>query len=308
MSKPASGRESEVLDCAIVGGGPGGLTAATYLGRQRRRFRVFDAGESRAAWIPTSHNTPGFPEGLSGEAMLARFREQAERYGAQIVRAEVTALAKDADAFVLTTADGETRARRVILATGVADREPDLPDVFDAVKKGLIRICPICDGYESSGLDIGVIGNCEHAAAEALFIRTWSERVTVIVPRTLGKVSDTRRKDLADAGIAIIESPIEHVSVVDGHLSCLDVGGKTRRFDVVYAALGVDPRGELARMAGAKLDDDGRLPVDAHQQTSVEGLYAAGDIVRGLNQVTVACAEAAVAAIAVHNSLPRNFA
>ena len=297
-----------VLDCAIVGAGPGGLTAATYLGRQKRRFRVFDAGESRAAWIPTSHNTPGFPEGLSGEAMLARFREQAERYGAQITQATVSDLRKDGDLFHLQ-ADGEAvRARRVILATGVKDREPDLPDVFDAVKKGLIRICPICDGYESSGLDIGVIGNCEHAAAEALFLRTWSDRITVIVPRTLGTVSDRRRADLAEAGIAILESPVEDVSVVDGQLSCLQIDGRPRRFDVVYAALGVDPRAELAKGAGMELDDDGRVPTDAHQQTSVEGLYAAGDIVRGLNQVTVASAEAAVAAIAVHNSLPRNFA
>ena len=241
--------------------------------------------------------------------MLARFREQAARYGAKIVQAEVTgARQADGELFALTTAQGETLARRVILATGVADREPDLPDVFDAVKKGLIRICPICDGYESSGLDIGVIGDCEHAAAEALFIRTWSDRVTVIVPRTLGTVSEARRKDLAEAGIAIIESPIEHVSIVDGRLSCLDLGGKARRFDVVYAALGVDPRNGLAKAAGVRLDDDGRLPVDAHQQTSVEGLYAVGDIVRGLNQVTVACAEAAVAAIAVHNGLPRNYA
>ena len=80
------------LDCAVIGAGPGGLTAATYLGRQRRRFRVFHTGESRAAWIPTSHNTPGFPEGLSGEAMLARFTEQASHYGADIVHARVEEL------------------------------------------------------------------------------------------------------------------------------------------------------------------------------------------------------------------------
>ncbi len=300
--------EEGVLDCAVVGGGPGGLTAATYLGRQRRRFRVFDTGESRAAWIPTSHNTPGFPEGLSGEAMLARFREQAARYGAEVVPQRVVGLRKEGDAFVLATAEGEARARRVILATGVADREPDLPDVFDAVKKGLIRICPICDGYESSGLDIGVIGSCEHAASEALFIRTWSDKVTVIVPRTLGRVSEARKRDLEAAGVAILEAPVEHVTIRDGRLSCLDIAGRPRSFDVVYAALGVDPRAELARAAGARLDGEGRLPTDAHQQTSVEGLYAAGDIVRGLNQVAVACAEAAVAAIAVHNSLPRNYA
>ena len=101
---------------------------------------------------------------------------------------------------------------------------------------------------------------------------------------------------------------MEHVSLDHGGLSCLELDGRPRRFDVVYAALGVDPRDHLARTCGARLDDDGRLYVGAHQETSVPGLYAAGDIVRGLNQVTVACAEGAVAAIAVHNSLPRNLA
>ena len=305
MSSPV---EDDVLDCVVVGAGPAGLTAATYLGRQRRRFRVLHTGDSRAAWIPTSHNTPGIPEGLSGEAMLARFREQALRYGAEVVEARVERLAKADEVFHLATSAGEVLARNVILATGVRDREPDLPDVFGAVKQGLIRICPICDGFESSGLDIGVIGNCEHAAAEALFLRTWSDRVTVIVPHTLGRVSDARRRDLAEAGVEIIESPVEHVTVRDGRLSCLEVGGRTRNFDVVYAALGVDPQSELARGAGARLDDAGRIPVDAHQQTSVPGLYAAGDVVRGLAQVSVAAAEAAVAAIAVHNRLPRNLA
>ena len=306
MSSPADPRD--VLDCAVIGAGPAGLTAATYLGRQRRRRRVLHPGDSRARWIPTSHNTPAFPDGLHGEELLARLRLQAERYGAPFVETQVEALTREGDLFRLRTADGETLARRVILATGVKDREPDLPDVFDAVKRGLIRICPICDGYESSGLDIGVIGNCEHAAAEALFLRTWSDRVTVIVPRTLGRISDERRRDLAQAGVPILESPGEHGALDHGGLSCLELDGRPRRFDVVYAALGVDPRDHLARTCGARLDDDGRLYVGAHQETSVPGLYAAGDIVRGLNQVTVACAEGAVAAIAVHNSLPRNLA
>ena len=238
--------------------------------------------------------------------MLARFTEQASHYGADIVRARVERLRKVDDVFHLETEAGPVQAQRVILATGVADREPDLPDVFDAVKKGLIRICPICDGYESSGLSIGVIGNCEHAAAEALFLRTWSERVAVIVPRTLGKISDARRRDLAEAGVEIIEAEAEHVSIQEGRLQCLDLEGGTRCFDVVYAALGVDARTGLAADAGVALDPDGRLATDAHQETTLKGLYAVGDVVRGLNQVTVACAEAAIAAIAVHNSLPRN--
>ena len=299
----------DVLDCAVVGAGPAGLVAATYLARARRSFVVFDGGDSRAGWIPTSHNCPGFPEGVTGEQLLARLRAQADRHGARVLAAEVTGLSRDPGEdglFHVATATGETRARRVILAVGVHDVEPDLPDVFDAVKRGLIRICPICDGYESSGLDIAVLGSCEHAAAEALFLRTYTDRLTVVTPQ--GGLSDARRRDLAEAGVRLMETPVQGVTITDGRISCLEMDGHKHPFDVVYAALGSEPKNGLAVQVGAELGEDGRLVCDDHGRTSVPGLYAAGDIVRGLNQVVVAFAEAAVAATAVHNSLPRNFA
>ena len=301
----------DVLDCVIVGGGPAGLTAATYLARSRRSFALVDGGDSRARWIPTSHNIPGFPQGVTGETLLARMRAEAARYGAMTVKAQATAIRRDGDLFRVTTKDGEIAARRLILATGVKDREPESPDetgVFDAVKRGLIRICPICDGYESSGLNVGVLGSCDHAASEALFLRTYTDRITVIVPESLGRVSEDRRRDLHEAGIALVEVEDRSLLIHGANVGCMAIGGHEHRFDVVYAALGSDPRNDLAIQLGAKLGDDGRLKVDERCRTSLEGVYAAGDLVRGLNQVAVACGEAAQAAIAVHNSLPRNFA
>ena len=301
----------EPLDCVIVGGGPAGLTAAVYLARSRRSFALVDGGDSRARWIPTSHNIPGFPQGVTGEALLARMRAEAARYGASTVGALATAVRRDGDLFRVAAGDGELAARRLILSTGVRDREPERPDetgVFDAVKKGLIRICPICDGFESSGLNLGVLGSCDHAASEALFLRTYTDRITVIVPQSLGRVSDARRRDLAEAGVALIEVEDRSLLIHGADVGCMAIGGHEHRFDVVYAALGSDPRNDLALQLGAELDDDGRLKVDARCRTSVEGVYAAGDLVRGLNQVAVACGEAAQAAIAVHNSLPRNYA
>ncbi len=303
--------DGEVLDCVIVGGGPAGLTAAVYLARARRSLRVVDGGDSRARWIPTSHNIPGFPEGVTGEALLAKLRAGAARYGAPVLQARATDLQREGDLFRLDTEAGPVRARRAILACGVEDKEPEQPDetgLFDAVKRGLIRICPICDGYESSGLNLGVIGSCDHAAAEALFLRTYTDRITVIVPESLGHVSDTRRRDLQEAGIALVEAQDEALRVHGSDVGCMTVGGQEHRFDVVYAALGSKPNNRLAVSAGAQLGEDGRLVVSDHGETSVSGLYAAGDLVRGLNQVAVAVGEAARAAVAVHNSLPRNFA
>lgn len=296
---------SEVYDAVVVGAGPGGLTAAIYLGRFRRRFVVIHDGDARAGWIPTSHNHPGFPDGIGGPDLLARMTAQAERYGARLMRGKVERIERADGLFHLTVATGETlAARHVLLATGVTDNEPKLPDLFDLVQKGLIRICPICDGYEVIGQTVGVIGNGEKGAREATFLRTYSDAVTLIhvgEPQILGAEA---RRALAEQGVDIVDSAITAVQIEDDHIRALDFGsGGMRAFDAVYSALGSTPRAMLADQLGAESDPGGCLQVDGHQQTSVPGLYAAGDLVRGLNQISVAQAEAAIAATDIHNQL-----
>lgn len=291
----------------MVGGGPAGLTAAIYLARYRRRFRVFDTGSSRASWIPLSRNYPGFPDGLPGAELLGRMRAQALRYDAQLVEAKVETLRRTDGGFEVTTAAGRVRASRVILATGVIENEPNLPDCLDAVRRGLIRICPICDGYEGAGKRVGVLGNSDHAAAEALFLRSFTQKVTLILVGESPDLPAERRRALEAADVTVIQGPIEAVAIENGAIRALNMAaGEVHAFDTLYSAFGVTPRYALAEQVGAARDDDGRLIVGAHQETSVPGLYAAGDVVRGLNQIAVATGEAALAATAVHNSLPRN--
>jgi thioredoxin reductase (NADPH) len=300
--------EQDLLDCVIIGAGPAGLTAAIYLARFRRPCVVLESGGSRAAWIPRSHNHPGFPTGVNGKALLRRTRKQAETYGADIRAARVETLTPMKAGFRIE-AEAETfHARKVILATGVIDNAPEIPGLERGVEKGLVRICPICDGYEVAGQSVGVIGRDDHCAREAIFIRTWSSDVTFIhvgaepLPKTL-------THDLTEAGVDIIESALPAVEIEKRKITAFDFGeGRRRSFDVVYSALGVTPRTRLAVQAGAKLDDGGRLIVGDHQETSVPGLYAAGDVVRGLNQISTAEGEGAIAATDVHNSLARNFA
>lgn len=128
MTKP----NEEILDCLIVGGGPAGLTAALYLARFNRRFLVVDSGLARASWIPTSHNIPLFTGGIAGPEILARQRANAVQYGARILSGNVTGLRKLPDGFTASVdckgKSREVRARRVLLATGAVDIEPDLPD------------------------------------------------------------------------------------------------------------------------------------------------------------------------------------
>lgn len=298
-------RTSEPLDALIVGGGPGGLTAAIYLARFRRRFLVVENDESRLSWIPRTHNHPGFPDGIEGPVLLKRMRAQAKRYGAQIDRALVeTVRFKDGLFIASLEHGGEIRARKLLLATGVIDNEPKLPAFFQSVRKGLIRICPICDGYEVQDQAVGVIGDGDKGAREALFLRIYTDRLTVIHVGEPKALPDESRRRLQEAGIEVIETPIEQVCIEQDRIAALDFGeGRVVHFDSVYSALGATPRWTLAQGLGAVTDPAGCLRVGEHQETSVEGCYAAGDLVRGLNQISVAEGEGAIAATDIHNRL-----
>jgi thioredoxin reductase (NADPH) len=292
------GRDVEVL---VIGGGPAGLTAATYLARFRRSVLVADGGSPRACWIPVSHNMPGFPEGITGSAILGRMTDQAREYGAVIEPGRVEALTPDDGGFTATLNGRRVRARSVLLATGVVDHHPNLPGVERAIERALVRICPICDGFEATDKAVAVIGEDDKGVREAAFMRTYSDRVTLIHvgrPDALTAVDELER-----LGVELIRTPIDNVQLEGDRVTALSWGGAFRSFDLVYSALGTSANAELAEGLGARLGEDGRLFVDAHQQTSVPGLYSAGDVVRGLNQIAVATAEAAVASTAIHNAL-----
>lgn len=295
-----------ILDCLIIGGGPAGLTGALYLARFRRRLLIVDAGESRAALIPESHNLPVFAGGIAGQDVLERQRDHLKRYDVAIRPGSVAALVKRSGLFEARIDDDPVpvRARRVLLATGSKDVEPPLPDLADAIRRGLVRYCPICDGYEASGDCIGVLGDAEHGLAEAIFIaRTYSRDVTLL---TLGQqLGAERHREAMDHGVRVLQEPIEAFSMEDGRIAALVSGGAHHRFETLYSALGLEHRSSLARALGAEHDGDGALVVDEHNQTSVPGLYAAGGAVRGLDQIVVAMAQAAVAATRIHRHCER---
>lgn len=290
------------VDVLVIGAGPAGLTAATYLARFRRSVLVADGGKPRACWIPVSHNMPGFPEGITGDAMLKRMTAQAEEYGAVVEAGRVETLERDGEVLVARLNGRAVRARAAILATGVVDRRPPLPGVDDAIERSLVRICPICDGYEATDKAVAVIGDDAMGLREAAFLRTYSDRVTLI---HVGEGPSPLPDEAARLGVEVLVGPVEAMRLEGERATCLVSGGAERVFDHVYSALGTTPAVDLAVRLGARRADDGRLAVDDHQATSVPGLWAVGDVVRGLNQIAVATAEAAVAATAAHNELRR---
>src|SRR3954454_3437094 len=296
------------LDCLIVGGGPGGLTAAIYLARFRRKVLVVDEAKSRCSWIPTSHNHAGFMNGINGIDLLDRMRCQAEQYGARIETGSIQSLRCLGEAGFAPTADSgkELTAETVILATGVIDDQPRLPNLFDAVQRGLIRVCPICDAFEVIDKKVAVIGHGRDAMGEVLFIRGYTADLTLLTLGTPMNLTAKDRAKLSELGIRTVEEQVERVTEEGGRITKVILkSGEELDFDTLTSALGTLARCTLASQIGARMDDQGRLIVDSHCRTSVAGCFAAGDIVAGLNQISVAMGQAAIAATAVHNLLRR---
>lgn len=296
--------ETSELDCLIVGGGPAGLTAAIYLARFRRDVLLVDNAQSRARLIPETHNYPGFV-GISGKDLLAALREQAERNGARLREGRVDELRMADGAFIARRGNDNIRAKRLLLATGIVDESPDLPGLKDAIYRGALRFCPICDGFEATDKRIGVLGPLRTAALKAQFLRTYSRDV-VLLPTDGPDESAEQFRALKQAGVTLEERVVD-IERRGEKIAALFADGRRLPVDVLYPALGCEVRSDLATALGAHCNHIGNLHVDDKQRTSVEGLYAAGDVVTDLHQISVATGHAAVAATSIHNSLPRNY-
>lgn len=284
-------------DCIIIGGGPAGLTAALYLARFQRSVTVIDAQQGRAQMIPKTHNLSPFPCGISGRDLLVRMRSHAELYGAEVEHASVFDVKQQGGLFHVKTDRFVETARNIIFATGVINHRPPLSheDHARGVALGLIRYCPVCDGYEVRDKRIAVLGSGTHGLVEARFIRDFSASVTLIP--TEGPV------DIAGGGVGLLPSPMKDLSLSDAHVILSLEDGTTAEFDTLYVALGSTARSDLAMRMGADVAQDGCIAVNAKQQTSVECAYAIGDVTEGLDQIAVAMGQGAVASTAIHNTL-----
>ena len=302
--------DQTVFDTLIIGGGPGGLTAAIYLRRFTRNVALVDKGHSRLSWIPVSHNYPGFPEGINGKDLLENLRAQLGNYGGHVIPGEITALRIEDGLFVgdYLSPDGDTsllRAHTVLLATGVADAGMPVERWDEAVASGAVRLCTVCDGYDVIDKRIGVVTSEINPVGHALFMRTFSQDVLLFERSAESAINDEERRQLDAASVRLVGSPLVGVSMSADLKPVLHTAdGEDYPCDVFYPMLGETARSDLAASLGALTVECSKLLVDDHLRTSVPGLYAIGDVTRGLNQIAVATGQAAIAATTIHNTLP----
>jgi thioredoxin reductase len=293
-----------IFDCIIIGGGPAGLTCAIFLGRYRRNVLIFDSGEPRNHASRGVHGFLG-QHGIPPGELLARGRDEAESVGVNIRRARVTNVESVGDAFEVTTSDGgAARARRIVLAYGVRDELPDIPGIESYYGKSVYH-CPDCDGFEVSDRKIGVIGWGKKAVGLALKMRQWSDQITIFTHGRERDWSEEHFSKLLAESIGVKDERITTLEGSDGQLQSLVLDtGERVAVDAAFFTIGVTRSCTLAEDIGCEVDPEKpNVIVNEHRRTTVEGVYAVGDLAAGSQLVITSAADGAIAAIEINKSL-----
>jgi thioredoxin reductase (NADPH) len=295
-------------DCAIIGAGPAGLSAAVYMGRMRRSVIVVDSAAGRSNWHQLNRNYLGFPDGIHAVALRELGREQAERYGAVFLDGLVQDARID-DAghhrrFCLTTSDGQNEivARTLVLATGVTDRFPQFEGSDECIGKSIVW-CTICDGYETIDKNILVLGSSDRAAALALQLCVYTDRLSLAPWDEPLSISPGRLVDLRDHGVKVYTSLAHsfNCSPTKQVASVTLQDATVVPLDSIFVTQPVEPSTQLAEQLGVALDEHGYIVSDVEQCTNIDGVYAAGDVTGLFNhQITSAVHEGGMAAAAAN--------
>ena len=292
-----------MYDAVVVGGGPAGLTAATWLARYRRRTLLVDAGEHRNRWVDQSHGyftrDPGVPREL-----LALGAEQLAAYPcAERIGGCASAAAVSGSGFTVTVDGVAHSCLRLVLATGVEDAFPAVEGFFDHYGASVFH-CPTCDGYEARGRNVVVLGWSEHVAAFAVTLLDWAASVTLVTDGRTFPGDVEQRAALASYGVRVLEDVAERFEGRRGALSCVALreAGELP-CEMAFFSVAHKPRNALARQLGCAVTPEGCVEVDDECRTSVPGVYACGDLTPGMQLVQVAAAKGAIAGISAAQSL-----
>ncbi|MBA3373008.1 MAG: NAD(P)/FAD-dependent oxidoreductase [Actinomycetota bacterium] len=291
-------------DVAIVGGGPAGLSAATWLARHRRSAVVVDSSEYRNRWVDSSHGYLGNDPTSPDELRAAAHRDLARYDSVRVVADRVTTVTADGDAFTVQLQQaGRMTFSRLILATGVADQFPSVSRFFDHYGRSVFH-CPSCDGYETRGEPVVVIGWSPDIAGFAAGLLEWASSVTVVTDGRRFEGDSRHRRHLGDLGVAVLTDEVVELCGERGALQAVRLrDGGLLDCSFAFFSIAHRPRNQLALDLGCEVVDEGCIVVDDEGRTSVPGVYAAGDVTPGLQYVQVAAADGARAGTACALSL-----
>ncbi|WP_123538611.1 NAD(P)/FAD-dependent oxidoreductase [Halosimplex salinum] len=301
-------------DVVVVGGGPAGLTAALYTTRLGLDTALVDRGGGRAAMMQDTHNVIGVTEEVSGGEFLQTATEQVESYGADVHRAFVGEVERvddgDEPRFRLQTENAEYEARRVVLATGFSDVHPDPP--LPPTGRGL-HYCLHCDAYMFVDEPVYVMGTGDSAAYVAMIMLNFTDDVDLLTRGDDPEWSADTDEMLRNHPVDVVHEEIAAANRDDGGwLESFEFeDGTEREYKGGFPMYGSQYNTDLHESLGCELTDDGTVDVDDHGRTSVDGVYAVGDVTPGHNQIPVAMGQGAKAGIAIHMDLrpfPRSTA
>ena len=291
------------FDCVIIGGGPAGLTCAIFMGRYRRRVLVIDSGKPRNYASHAIHGFLGHHQ-IKPAELLRKGRDEAEQVGVTFLNSVARKVERCGDTFEIKTDQGTAKGRRVVLAYGVRDILPSIPDLESYYGKSIFH-CPDCDGYEVTGKRVGVIGRGKNVAGLSLKMLQWTPEVTIFTNGEDREQNAEQTSKLQAEGIRGMTSPIRKLVGSDGLLTALELEtGDLVEIDALFFTIGVERSCTLAEDAGCKvIDDQPCLVVDEYKQSTVEGIYVIGDLAPGSQLAITSAADGAIAAIAINKTL-----
>lgn len=303
--------DGDLFDCIVIGAGPAGLSASLFLARYRRKVLTLHNNKPRNNYSQGIHGFLGH-HGIHPAQLLARGSEEVLSHGGSIFEGTASKIEKSSDGlFKVTTEQPESRSfltRRVLMATGLRDLTPDCAG-FREFYGSSVYHCADCDGYEVSHKTVAVLGYGKRAVGFTLELMTWTDKLTLLTDGHAADISRASAAKLAEFNVSIHH---DRVIALEGDLRTRQLQrvrfdtGLTLECDALFFNLGNEPASRLHESLGCKKKDD-FVWVDKKQQTSVEGIYAAGDITPNSQLVIVAAAEGAMAAIHIHESLiPRS--
>jgi len=305
MDSPAEQGFEMSYDVIIVGGSFAGMSAALQLARARRPILVVDAGQPRNRFAAASHGFLG-QDGAAPAAIMREALRQLSAYpSVDFVHGHAQGAAGKLDRFEVVVDDGEVHtARRLVLATGVADTLPSIPGLTERWGQSVMH-CPYCHGYEVREQQIGVLANHPMAIHQALMLPDWGP--TTFFTQGMIAIEAEQAAQLAARGVALETTPIVEVLGAAPAISGVRLAdGRIAALEAIFTAPTTAPASDLAHQLGCALEDGTTGPhlrLEAGQQTTVPGVYSAGDTASPMHNATLASAAGVMAGIGAHQSL-----